>query len=87
MSLASLYILIQFTRLHMEFFPSEIPLLHHEVFIIVASLVFFITSMKLKFKYGLAISLISILLGAFNLIGFTVMSVLYYKELYIDKFI
>lgn len=87
MSLASVYILIRFTILHIVFFPEEIPYINHEAIILVSSALFFIASMKLKFKYSMIVSFIAIILGAFNFIAFTTMSLLYYKELYLDAFI
>ena len=87
MSLSSLYILIKFTGLHIVYFPEEIPFINHEAFIIISCLVFFVISIRYKFKYSMAISFIAIILGVLNLIVSTTMSILYYKELYLDKFI
>lgn len=87
MSLSSVYILIRFTLLHIVFFPEEIPYINHEAIILISSAVFFIASMKLKFKFAMILSFIAIILGAFNFIAFTTMSLLYYKELYLDAFI
>lgn len=87
MSLSSLYILIRFTQLHIVFIPEEIPFIYHEAFIIICCLVFFIVSMRLKFKYSMVISFIAILLGVFNFLVFTTIEIFYYKDLYLDKFI
>jgi len=76
-----------FTTLHIVYFPEEIPYINHEAIILVSSALFFIASMKLKFKYSMIVSFIAIILGAFNFIAFTTMSLLYYKDLYLDAFI
>lgn len=87
MSLSSLYILIKFTGLHIVFIPDEIPFIYHEAFIIICCLVFFVVSMRFKFKYSMVISFIAILLGVFNFLVFTTIEIFYYKDLYLDKFI
>lgn len=87
MSLSSLYILIKFTNLHIVYFPEDIPFINHEAFILITCLVFFVISMKYKFKYSMIVSFIAILLGVFNFIFFTTMSLLHYREIYLDKFI
>ncbi|HHX60382.1 MAG TPA: hypothetical protein GX707_06555 [Epulopiscium sp.] len=87
MSLASVYILIRFTLLHIVFFPEEIPYINQEAIILILSAVFFIASMKFKFKLAKIVSFIAIMLGVFNFLAFTTMSILYYKDLYLDAFI
>ena len=87
MSLASLYILIKFTTLHIVYFPEEIPYINHEAIILISSAGFFIVSMKFKFKLAKTVSFIAIILGVFNFLIFTTMSILYYRELYLDAFI
>lgn len=87
MSLASVYILIRFTLLHIVFFPLEIPYTNQGAYILISSALFFIVSMKYKFKLTMIVSFIAIMLGVFNFVAFTTMSILYYKELYLDAFI
>lgn len=87
MSLSSLYILVKFTLLHIVYFPKEIPFINHEAFILILCLIFFIVSLRFKFKLSMVISFIAILLGVFNFLVFTTMTILHYRELYLDSFI
>ena len=87
MSLASVYVLTKFTALHIVYFPEEIPYIKQEAYILISSAVFFIVSMKFKFKLSMVISFIAILLGLFNFAAFTTMTILYYRELNLDAFI
>ena len=82
-----MYILIKFTALHIVYFPEEIPFINHEAFILISCFVFLILSMRFKFKHSMVISFVAIILGVLNFIVSTTMQIMYYKDLYLDKFI
>lgn len=77
----------KFTRMHINFFPEDIPISNLEIKLLLMSLVLFIISMYYKIKVSTIIFFICIVWSLVNIGGYMITAALYYRGLYIDKFI
>lgn len=77
----------KFTRMHINFFPEDIPISNLEIKLLLISLVLFIVSMYYKAKLSRVIFFICTVWSLINIGGYTIAAALYYRQIYLNRFI